>query len=71
VTGVVVELVRVNERKDWEPDLADGNLIVEQKDRGEHPLNLQLGRLYVLLLKPSPDLIGNWNPARQTLMGTD
>lgn len=64
VTGVVIEPIRVNERKDWEPDLADGNLMVEQRDRGEHPMDLQLGHLYVLLLKPSPDLIGNWNPAR-------
>jgi hypothetical protein len=60
VRAQVIEIPRVNERSAGEPDLASPHVMIEQIARKERPLPLKIGRLYVLLLTPSPKLLGSW-----------
>ena len=56
--GVPIAVVEVNERRKGDPDLSRFELLVEQKDRGPQPIRFEFGRLYLLLLNPSPLLQG-------------
>jgi hypothetical protein len=51
-------VVKVNERRKNDPDLSRFELLIEQADRGQHPLAFEFGRLYLVLLNPSPLLGG-------------
>lgn len=51
-------IVRVNERRKQDPDLARGEFLIDQSERGENPLRFEFGKEYLLLLYPSPLLRG-------------
>lgn len=53
-----MRVVRVNERRKEDPDLARGAFLLEQMERGERPIRFEFGKLYLLLLKPSPVVKG-------------
>ena len=59
VRAAIADVLRVNERSERESDLKEGFFILEQRARGEKPIPLELGRLYVLLLPPAD--VG-WKP---------
>jgi hypothetical protein len=67
VNAEVFQVLRVNERLPGDPDLAQGHFMLEQLDRRERPLPLELGRYYVLFLRPSPEFLPNWRPSDNQL----
>jgi hypothetical protein len=67
VEAQVFEVLRVNERLAGEPDLAQGYFMLEQWDRRERPLPLELRHYYVLLLRPSTQFLPNWRPSENQL----
>lgn len=56
----VLEVLRVNERRQGDPDLDRRVVMIEQLRRRERPLPLRMGRIYVLLVTPSPNLLASW-----------
>jgi hypothetical protein len=62
VRALLLDPLRINERLPNEPDLQNRVLTIEQRDRGDRPLPLKLGHLYVLLISTTPDLLRDWDP---------
>lgn len=64
IVGETMAVVRVNERQKGDPDLGQLYFVVDQVERGERPLELQFGRLYLLLLNPWPAGRGSAAPGK-------
>jgi hypothetical protein len=55
--GVPLTILKVNERRKGDPDLARGAFSIDQRDR-QRPIRMEFGKMYLLLLDPSPYLKG-------------
>ena len=53
----VLQIVHINERQEGDPDLAEGEFLLEQMQREKNPLRLEFGKRYLLLLTPSREFI--------------
>jgi hypothetical protein len=62
----LLEVVRLNERASTDSDLASGQFLLEQIARKEHPIPLEFGREYLLLIKPSRDYNLQNDPSPQS-----
>jgi hypothetical protein len=62
------DVLRVNERREGEPDLRKGYFLVEQEARGDRFIPLELGRVYIFLLDLSPQFQADWKPTDNQLV---
>lgn len=60
--ALVVDVLRINERKPEEPGLEQRYLTVVDENDGGIVSRFEIGQLYVLLLSTTPEILRGWHP---------